>query len=125
MFVVFLGNSLEENKGLFLLKNPQWCVFNRFMDAATQIVGLGSIITQFGVEDSVLGLNECENTHTLTATTTGGKSSEKKSTIRLTIRTMFCVLQRSPLYRLFVLDEVKCKTHTQQQNSVEKSPESS
>ena len=39
MFVVFLGNTLEENKGLFLLKVPQWCVFNRLMDAGTQSLG--------------------------------------------------------------------------------------
>ena len=39
MFVVFLGNTPEENKGLFLLKNQQWCVFNRLMDAATQMLG--------------------------------------------------------------------------------------
>ena len=29
---------------------------------------LGSIITQFGVEDLTLGLEECENSHTLTTT---------------------------------------------------------
>ena len=31
--------------------------------------------------------------------------------------------QRLLLYRFLVLFEVKCNTHTQQQNSVEKSPE--
>ena len=51
------------------------------------------------------------------------KAHKKKSTIRLTYRTVFCVLQRSPLYRFLVLDEVKCKTHAQQHNSVEQSPE--
>ena len=35
MIVVFLGNTLEENKGLFL----QLCVFNMLMDAATQMLG--------------------------------------------------------------------------------------
>ena len=39
MIVVFLGNTLEESKGLFLLKNPQWCDFNRLMDAETQMLG--------------------------------------------------------------------------------------
>ena len=40
---------------------------------------------------------------------------KKKPTIRLTTRfTMLWAPQRSLLYRLLVLDEVKCKTHTQQ-----------
>ena len=37
-----------------------------------------------GVEDLVLGLEECENSHTLTTTITGAKTSQ--STIRLTVR---------------------------------------
>ena len=42
-------------------------------------------------------------------------ANKKKPTIRLTTRvTMLWAPQRSLLYRLFVLDEVKCKTHTQQ-----------
>ena len=56
MFVVLLGNTLEENKLLFLLKALQWCVFNRLMDAVTQSLGCDRTITQFGVEDLVLGL---------------------------------------------------------------------
>ena len=39
MFVVFLGNTLEENKVLFLLKVPQCFVFNRLMNAASQSFG--------------------------------------------------------------------------------------
>ena len=39
MFVVFLGDSLEENKGLSLMKVPQWCVFNILMDAAAENLG--------------------------------------------------------------------------------------
>ena len=35
-------------------------------------------ITQFGVEDLVLGLEECENSHTLTTTTTGSKKNSQK-----------------------------------------------
>ena len=31
------------------------------------------------VEDLVLGLKECENSHTLTATTTGSKNSQKEA----------------------------------------------
>ena len=43
---------------------------------------------------------------------------KKKPTIRLTTRvTMLWASQRSLLYRLLVLDEVKCKTHTQQSTS--------
>ena len=45
------------------------------------------------------------------------KTHKKKPTIRLTIRTVFCAPQRSLLYRFFVLDEVKCKTHTPQSTS--------
>ena len=32
-----------------------------------------------GVEDLVLGLKECENSHTLTTTTTGSKNSQKEA----------------------------------------------
>ena len=47
---------------------------------------------------------------------------KKKPTIRLTTRvTMLSAPQRSLLYRLLVLDEVKCKTHTQQSTSLSES----
>ena len=42
------------------------------------------------------------------------KTHKKKQTLRQAIRTVFCALQRSLAYRFLVLDEVKCKTHTQQ-----------
>ena len=42
---------------------------------------------------------------------------KKKSTVRLTYRTVFCIPQRSLRYRFLVLVEVKCKTHTQQQRT--------
>ena len=71
MFVVFLGNTLEENKVISLMKVPQWCIFTWSMDAATQMLGCDETITQFGVEDLVLGLEECENSHTLSTTTKG------------------------------------------------------
>ena len=49
------------------------------------------------------------------------KTHKKKPTIRQTIRqairTVFFALQRSHPYRFLVLDEVKCKTHTQQSTS--------
>ena len=44
---------------------------------------------------------------------------KNKPTIRLTTRvTMLWAPQRFLLYRLLVLDEVKCKTHTQQQSQL-------
>ena len=45
------------------------------------------------------------------------KTHKKKPTIRQAIRTVFCAPQRSLPYRFLVLDEVKCKTHTQQSTS--------
>ena len=45
------------------------------------------------------------------------KTHKKKPTIRQAIRTVFCALQRSLPYRFLVLDEVKCKKHTQQSTS--------
>ena len=60
------------------MKVPQWCVFNRLMDDATQNLVCNETINQFEVEDLVLGLEECENSHTLTTTTTGSKNSQKE-----------------------------------------------
>ena len=45
------------------------------------------------------------------------KTHKKKPTIRQAIRTVFCALQRSLPYRFLVLDEIKCKKHTQQSTS--------
>ena len=45
------------------------------------------------------------------------KTHKRKPTIRQAIRTVFCALQRSLPYRFLVLDEVKCKKHTQQSTS--------
>ena len=47
----------------------------------------------------------------------GPKTHKKKPTIRQAIRTVFCAPQRSLSYRFLVLDEVKRKTHTQQQRT--------
>ena len=44
------------------------------------------------------------------------KTHKKKPTIRQAIRTVLSAPQRSLPYRFLVLDEVKCKTHTQQQS---------
>ena len=48
------------------------------MDAATQVLGCDQTITEFGVEDLVLGLEEYENSLALTTTTTGSKNSQKE-----------------------------------------------
>ena len=49
-----------------------------------------------GVEDLVLGLKECENSHTLTATTTGSKNSQKEAVEKLLLLIgMISYLQRS------------------------------
>ena len=69
-----------------------------------------------GVEDFVLGLKDDENSHTLTTTTTGS-NTHKKPTIRETIRINALCLPKVPSLPL-VLDAVKCKTHTQQQNEL-------
>ena len=45
------------------------------------------------------------------------KTHKKKPTIRQAIKTVFCALQRYLPYRFLVLDEVKCKKHTQQSTS--------
>ena len=45
------------------------------------------------------------------------KTHKNKPTIRQAIRTVFCTPQRSLPYRVMVLDEVKCKAHTQQSTS--------
>ena len=47
----------------------------------------------------------------------GPRTHKKKPTIRQAIRIVFCAPQRSLLYRVLVLDEVKCKTHTEQSTS--------
>ena len=77
--------------------------------------------TNLELNEPLLVLNECENTHSLTHSQQqpqAPKTHKKKPTIRLTTRvTMLWAPQSSLLYRLLVLDEVKCKTHTQQSTS--------
>ena len=68
----------------------------------------------FGVE-----MNVKELTHSQQQQPQAPNAHKKKPTIRLTTRvTMLWAPQRSLLYRLLVLDEVKCKTHTQQQSQL-------
>ena len=57
---------------------PQWCVFNRMEDAATQRWDCDQN-HPIGVEDLVLGWKECVNSHTLTTTTTGSQNSQKEA----------------------------------------------
>ena len=51
------------------------------------------------------------------------KTHKKKPTIKQALRTVFCAPQRYLPYRFLVLDEVKCKTHTQQSTSSSENPE--
>ena len=79
--------------------------------------GLGSKIP-IGVEDLVLGLKEYRNSHTLTTTTTGSKNSQKEVYNQTDNQNSVLCPQRLPLYWFLVLFEVKCKTHTQQQDQL-------
>ena len=54
--------------------------------------------------------------------TTGSKSSHKEVNNQTDLQNNVQCHPKVPLYRFLALDEVKCKTHTQQQISVEKSP---
>ena len=49
------------------------------MDALNSNLDCNQTINQFGVEEPLLVLNECENSHTLTTTTTGSKCSQKQA----------------------------------------------
>ena len=49
------------------------------MDALDSYLDCNQTIDQFGVEETVLGLGECENSHTLKTTTTGSKCSQKEA----------------------------------------------
>ena len=53
----------------------------------------------------------------------GPKTHKKKPTIGQAIRTVFCAPQMPLPYRFLVLDEVMCKTHTQQSRSSSESLE--
>ena len=49
------------------------------MDALNSNLDCNETINHFGVEGPLLVLNECENSHTLTTTTTGSKCSQKEA----------------------------------------------
>ena len=112
MFVVFLGNTLEENKVISMMKVPQWCVFNRLMDAATQIWFVMKQSTNLKLKTWFLALKECESSHTIITTTTGSKNSQKDANNQTDNQNSVLCPQRSLLYRFLVLDEVKRKTHS-------------
>ena len=84
------------------------------MDATTQIWIVMKQSTNLELNEPLLILNECENSHTHTQQQPQAPNTHKKPTIRLTTRVkVLWAPQKSLLYRLLVLDEVKCKTHTQ------------
>ena len=62
--------------------------------------------------------NECERTHTLTTTTTGSKNSQKESNNQTSNQNSVLCPPKILPYRFLVLDEVKSKTHTQQQSQL-------
>ena len=71
------------------------------------------------VEDLGLGLEEGENSHTLTTTTVGSKNSQKEVQNQTDNQNSVLFPQRLPLYRFLLLFEVESKQHTQQQISVD------
>ena len=71
------------------------------------------------LNEPVLEWDECEKLTHSQQKPQAPNAHKKKPTIRLTTRvTMLWAPQRSLLYRLLILDEVKCKTHTQQQSQL-------
>ena len=76
MFVVFLGNTLEGNKELSLMKVPQWCVFNSMMAAATQRLGGVQKSPNLELKTWFLAWKNVK-TLTLTTTTTGSKITKR------------------------------------------------
>ena len=85
------------------------------MDAATQIWMVMKKSTNLKLKTWFLAWKECENSHTLTTTAMGSKNSQKEVNSQIDLQKSVPGPQRSLLYRLLVLFEVKCKTHTQQQ----------
>ena len=85
------------------------------MDPTTQIL---IVIKQIGVEGSLLVLNEYENFHTLTTTTTGSKCSQKEANNQTDYQNHNALgPPEVPSFQALVSVEVKSKTHTQQSTS--------
>ena len=83
----------------------------------TQICIVMKQSTNLELNEPIVGWNECEMLTHSQQQSQAPKTHKKKPTIRQAIRTVFCAPQRSLPYRFLVLDEVKCKTHTQQQRT--------
>ena len=69
-----------------MMKAPQWCVFNRLMDAATQSLGCDQKSSNLELKTWLMAW---KNVKTLTHSQQqpqGPKTYKKKSTNRLTIR---------------------------------------
>ena len=89
------------------------------MDSTTQIWIVMKQSSNLELNEQIVGVNECEILTHSQQQPQAPNAHKKKPTIRLTTRvTMLWAPQRSLLYRLLVLDEVKCKTHTQQQSQL-------
>ena len=63
---------------LHVLKVPQWSIFNRELDAATQMWFVMEQTTKLKLKTQFWDTSKCDNTHTLTTTTTGSKNSQKE-----------------------------------------------
>ena len=88
------------------------------MDATTQIWIVIKQLTDLELKTWFLAQKNVKYSHTSQQQPQVPNAHIKKPTIRLTYRvTMVWAPQRSLLYRLLDLDEVKCKTHTQQQRT--------
>ena len=51
-----------------------------------------------GAEDSVLGLKECENSHTLTATSTGSNNTQKEVNNQTDYQNQYSVPPKGPFF---------------------------
>ena len=122
--VVFLGNTLEENKVLSLLKVQQWCDYKRSMDAATQMSFVMKQSTNLKLKTQFLDLNECENTHTLTATTTGSKCSQTEVNSQINIQNSVLGPTKVACLQILGLGWSQVQdTHSATEDLVENSPE--
>ena len=86
MFHVFLGNTLEENKVLFLMKVPQWCDFNWLLDAATQMFVCDKKLPSLELKTWFLAWKNVKTFTHSQQQPQGPKTHKKKSTIRLKLR---------------------------------------
>ena len=123
------GKLLKENKGLFLLSLSSLSGKDakRLFSAGWKLLQLKGWILregwdvhpqdshQIGVEDVVLGLKGSENSHTHNNNHRAQKLTKEVNTQTDSKNQCSVPPPISLLYWFLVLDEVKCKTHTQQQ----------